>query len=390
MKTRFFFLLFLFSPLYALTISEIALKGNSETAQETILFFFCEYNPSHDYSEPELSQALSNWVRRLERTGWFRNISITTEQTDTNSVKISLELTERFFYTVQLYDHAVGFGKQNLWGKGKEVFFEVGAIQKRIILTDHMYHFSPFFYQIALGTTEGEMTEYRNNFYQSLATLNQEGSIIGGYRIFPDHSIKFLLSGQIVKQTNQLPLEQVVQASLSYQIDNRKGYPSFRSGWYLENDLHSYAFLWSLSWETTFTTYHSLSPRWVVGIKWHHGVSTGELPASRKYLLRQINGLHTLSQSPGLIGNNCWDAHLELRWQFWDVIPFVIFDMQLEAVGFVEAGEAWQTWQEWGSHPYGIYGGGIRIYVDRFAIRTEVGIDQNQQPSVISSFQLPF
>ncbi len=377
-------------PLFAVKIEEIFIRGNSDTNRRTILFYFFEYDPEKDYTNEELSRVLQNWTRRLERTGWFRNIQVNTEQTSENTVRVSLELTERFFYTAQLFDRAVGFGKQNIWGKGKEIFFEVGTFQKKITLVDHMYNFSPFFYQVSLGTTEEDLVEYRGDFYQTFPTLRQKGEALVGWHIFPDHVVRLCVGGQSIMQTNQMPLEEGGYISLSYLMDKRKGYPSFSAGWHWENNVKCFFPSFGVSWESTASWHTPVGKTWQLGLKWHHGLSYGTLRTSEAYLLRHINGLHTLSQSPGLLGDNCWDAHIELRWKFWEVIPFVIFDMQLEAVAFLEGGEAWKDWTAFGRYPFVVYGAGLRIYVDLFAIRTEAGIDQTGQTAVLSSFELPF
>jgi hypothetical protein len=387
----YFVLLFLaIENLFGITIGRIFIRGNSETDPQTILFFFQEYKEGKEFTQNELDTALSNWVRRLERTGWFRNIRVMTEETNENHVDVSLELTERFFYTAQLFDHAIGFGKQNLWGKGKEIFFEVGPLQKKITLTDHMYNFWPLFYQVSLGTSQETLVEYIEDFYRTIPTLRQKGEAYIGWYLRPDHTLKGGLSGQIIMQTNQMPLETVSSLSVGYLIDTRRGYPAFSSGWHWENTVRLFVPGYAISWESTASTHTPIGKTWQIGAKWHHGLSYGSLPASGKYLLRTINGLHTLSQERGLLGDNCWDAHGEIRWKFWDVIPFLIFDIQLEAVGFLEAGEAWSRWEEVGRHIFVVYGAGLRIYVDRFAIRTEAGIDQRGETSVLSSFELPF
>ncbi|MFN4215899.1 MAG: POTRA domain-containing protein [Brevinematales bacterium] len=383
-------LLFLGQNLFGITIRHIVIRGNSETDPRTILFFFQEYEENKEFSTNELTTALSNWIRRLERTGWFRNISVTTEETEENKVDVSLELTERFFYTAQLFDHAIGFGKQNLWGKGKEIFFEAGPFQKKITLTDHMYNFWPIFYQVILGTTEENLIEYSNDFYRIIPSLRQKGEAHIGWHLRPDHTLKGGFSGQIIIQTNQIPIETLSFLSLGYLIDTRRGYPAFSSGWHWENTIRFYIPHYTVSWESIASTHKPIKKTWQIGAKWHHGFTYGFLPTSAKYLLRSINGLHTLSQEKGLLGDNCWDVHGEIRWKFWDVIPFLIFDIQLEAVGFLEAGETWNTWEEFGKNIFVVYGAGLRIYIDRFAIRTETGIDQRGETAVLSSFELPF
>ncbi|URA11280.1 BamA/TamA family outer membrane protein [Thermospira aquatica] len=361
MKRIFFILFFWFlvGSLFAVKIEDIFIRGNSDSNSRTILFYFFEYDPDKDYTPGELERALQNWARRLERTGWFRNIYVTNEYTPENTVRISLELTESFFYTAQLFDRAVGFGKQNIWGKGKEIFFEVGTFQKKITLIDHMYNFSPFFYQVSLGTTEEDLVEYRGDFYQTFLTLRQKGEALVGWHVFPDHIMWVSLGGQSIVQTNQMPLERGGYLSLSYLVDTRRGYPSFSSGWHWQNDARWFFLSGGISWETTASWHTPLGKTWQLGLKWHHGLTYGKLQSSEKYLLRQINGLHTLSQSPGLLGDNCWDVHGEIRWKFWEVIPFVIFDMQLEAVAFLEGGEAWTEWRETPCDNYPFWTDGI-------------------------------
>ncbi len=393
MKNFIFFpLIFFLNQSFSLTISNINITGNNISKKETILSFFYEYTYQNkrNFSEKELIDSLKAFKRRLERTGWYRNVEVgfVSNSNDNNIVEVNVGFVEKIPYTLYVKNNFLGVGKYNIWGEGKELIFEIGLDHKSIKISDKMFNFSTYFYECYLGSESYELYEFLNDEYTKSRLLRQRGYVKAGNNIFPDNQL-FLQANLIwIQTTNQLTLKNINYFTIGWLFDTTEGYPIIINGIKSYNLLNFYTDL-SFSLENDFSTYLSFFPSLVIALRLHLILSYPELPVYQKYSLRSINGLRTLSHFPGMIGNNVWDGHLELRWAFWDVIPFLLYDLRLEAFSFVEIGEAREKISEFGT-PHIVYGAGIRVYLDSFAIRTEIGIDEVSKVSVLSSFDLPF
>ncbi|MGC8764803.1 MAG: POTRA domain-containing protein [Brevinematia bacterium] len=385
----FFFLL---NKSFGQTINNINISGNNISKKETILFFFYEYTYQNrrNFSEEALINSLKSFKRRLERTGWYRNIKVEfiTNSNDITLVDINVSFTEKIPYTLYLKNNYLGIGKYNIWGEGKEIAFEIGLNHKSIKITDRMFNFSTYFYECYLGSESFLFSQFVNDSYEETQLLKQRGYFRLGNNIFPDNQLFLQANLLWIQDTNQVTLKNLNYFTLSWVFDITEGYPVILNGLKLGSYFNFYTDL-LFSLEDEINAYLNIFPGVVIAIRLHSIFSYPELPPYQKYSLRSMNGLRTLSSFSGMIGDNVWDGHLEVRWAFWDVIPFLLYDLQLEAFAFAEMGEAREKITDFGS-PHIVYGGGIRIYLDTFAIRTEIGVDKTSKVSVLSSFELPF
>ncbi len=387
LKKVLFFILFFVNLSYSLKIKNINFIGDVVTKKATLLSYFPEYYK--EFSEEELKFAIKNWKRRLERTGWFRNIKIEVVNITEREVDINISFTEKIPYTVYFKNNYIGIGKYNIWGEGKELYFEAGLLHKSIRIVDRIFNWTPYFYEFYAGNEQFNLYEYLNNEIEKTEILRQRVYGIVGNNIFPDQKILLTVSIEWFQNTNDNENSRNVTFSkISWIYDITEGYPVVKNGFKWENSFSFYTDF-KILLETDFKGYLKIFETLVLASRVHFGFSYSELPIYHRFNLQGINGLRTLSSLPGLIGNNVWDTHFELRWAFWDVVPFLLYDLQLEAISFIDIGEARNKIEEFGA-PHIVYGCGIRIYLDVFAIRTEIGVDEKSKMSVMSSFELPF
>ncbi|MCX7821173.1 MAG: hypothetical protein N2258_05805 [Brevinematales bacterium] len=382
-------ILLFFNTGYSVTIKNINFIGDAVTKKVTLLSFFPEYYEKKDLSDEELKKIIKNWKRRLERTGWFRNIKIDVINLENNEVDINLSFTEKIPYTVYFKNNYIGIGKYNIWGEGKELYFEAGLSHKSIKIIDRIFNGTSYFYEFYAGSELFTLHEYLNGEIEKKDLSRQKLDAKIGNNILPDQKISFKISLEWFQDTNDNENSKNINYStISWSYDTTEGYPVVKNGLKWENNLKFYTDFKFLV-ETDFKGYFMIFETLILGSRLHIAFSYPELPIYHKFNLQGINGLRTLSIMPGLIGSNIWETHIELRWAFWDVVPFLLYDLQLEALGFVDIGEAKDKIEEFGK-PHIVYGCGIRIYLDTFAIRTEIGVDESSKVSVMSSFELPF
>ncbi len=384
---RFLIFLFCCNTLYSVSIGNININGDVVSKKSTILFFSPELKDKKSFSDEELDNILSNWKRRLERTGWYRNIRIEkVVHEDTNEVDITITFSEKIPYTLYFKNNYIGIGKYNIWGEGKELYFEAGFSHKSIRIIDKIFNGGPYFYEFYAGS---EVFEYNKSILEKETLLRQRGYGKIGNNIFPDNQISTTVSLEWFQSTNGVETYKNINSfALNWIYDITKGYPVIKEGLRLETFLKIYKdfdFCFDVDLRGYFKVFETI----VLANRLHFGISFPELPVYHKYNLKNINGVRTLSLLDGLSGNNVWDFHSELRWAFWDVVPFLLYDLQLEALAFFDIGEARDKFNEF-STPHIVYGCGLRIYLDTFAIRTEIGVDETSKVSVLSSFELPF
>lgn len=392
-KIFFIWLLLGFKIAYPFTISNIIINGITVSRKETILSFFYEYTyqGKRNFSEKELIEITRNTKRRLERSGWYRDVEVTfyTNTNNMDFVDIRITLSEKTPYTIYLKNDFIGIGKYNLWGKGKEAILELGLSHKGIKLSDRMYEFTPFFYEVYVGSQSYSYSIIQNESYEEIPLLRQMGYLTGGYSFTGDDNFHIKINAEWLQETNYNPICNLYYIEGGYKIDKRTGYPMVISGYYLELNSRIYSINWVPYLEIDLRFYIPLFQSLIWANRFHFLSFFGELPIYYRIDLRDINSLHTLSSSPNLIGNKSYDIHTELRWSFWDKFVFLLFDVQMEALLFGELGECVNEFSEF-SKPHYVYGSGLRIYLDSFAIRTEIGINEINEVAVFSSFDLPF
>lgn len=389
LKKLFIFALFFFNLSYSLKIKNINFTGDAVTKKTTLLSFFPEYYEKQEFSEEELKKVIKNWKRRLERTGWFRNIKIDIINLETNDVDINIHFTEKIPYTVYFKNNYLGIGKYNIWGEGKELYFEAGLSHKAIKIIDRIFNGTSYCYEFYAGSEQFYLYEYVNDEIEKTELSRQRVYGKLGNNIFPDQKISLAIHLEWFQNTNDNETSKNVNSStLNWIYDVTEGYPVVKNGIKWENNFKFYTDFNFLI-ESDFKGYFQIFETLIFGSRIHFALSYPELPIYHKFNLQGINGLRTINYMDGLIGSNVWDLHLELRWAFWDVVPFLLYDLQLEALGFIDIGEAQDKIENFGK-PHIVYGCGIRIYLDTFAIRTEIGVDEKSKVSVLSSFEMPF
>jgi hypothetical protein len=389
----YLFVFFIDKNAFCINISNVIITGNSISTTNTILSFFYEYfyEGKSFFSTSEFTIATNDFIRRLERTGWYRNLRINciTSTNHPNVCDIEVSLEEKIPYTVYLKNDHIGIGKYNIWGKGKEVIFEVGFSHRAIRIVDRMFNYSPLSYDIYLGSENFSYEEFNGNSYEKSTLVKQKGCVKIGYVFFKDNKV-YLLSGiDWLSTTNNEGITNNFYFDLGWAFDRRYGFPVVYRGFYLEAKTKFYSFSIIPLLELEFAHYLDFLSTLVWANRIHTVFCFYDLPPYYKENLRDINGLRTKGEMVNLIGNSSYDIHTELRWNFWEKFPFLLFDVQLEAVVFFELGEAVSSLNAW-SIPNYVYGCGLRVYLDTFAIRTELGIDKLNNISVFNSFDLPF
>jgi hypothetical protein len=378
-----------YTQIFSITIKSFQFIGLDQSDERTILNYFYEYQTNKIWmDDTALSNDLERFGKRLERTGWFRNISI-SHALSHDEAYVTVTLTERIPYSAWFGNLYLGVSRYNLWGKGKTIKFEIGLNWEKIILEDLMFNYSPFSYSITLGNEQASFFNYTTNTYAQNTVFRKMANISLGAVLLPDIFCRLISQNYFLSETNSRNIGSYHKMGFSLEYDRRAGYPAVYEG----ADLFvSSCYIYpenSVQLESSIEGYYPFLKGLVLAGRAHLGYLSGYNPDYIKFYLRNIDGLRTLSQYPGLLGNFCWDIHSELRWAFWDLIPFVIFDMQLEALAFVEAGEARDNVSEMG-RPHYVYGSGLRIYIDTFAIRVEAGVDETSAVSILTSFNLPF
>ncbi len=388
-KTLVFILVIIFySTSYPITIKQIDITGNDRSQQETILHFFYENQTNKIWTETELDSALKRFKERLERTGWYSAIEI-GKTINGDNAEIQVSLKEKSSYSIWAGNLYLGLSKYDLWGKGKVIEFEAGPIEKKITIQDWMFNYSDVFFSVALGAEDYYTYTYITNAYNQQELVRNVGNATVGTLLFPDTFIDINTRNYWIENTNGTSITSYHTAGLKFAYDRRAGYPSAKNG---ENTDIGINYIYPYNMvqiEGSVQYYYEFIKNWVLAAKLHAGYTSGDVPVYAKFDLRTIDGLRTLSQFSGMIGNDCYDMHGEIRWAFWDVIPFIIFDMQLEALALFDFGEARDSIGNMGN-PHYVYGAGLRIYLDAFCVRAEVGIDETGNTTVLSSFTLPF
>lgn len=386
-----FALLFAVSSAFGYQITEIDFVEKMESSTNTVLNYFHEYYPGKEWTLTELDDALINFHNRLLTSGWFKEIEIEYEEIGSNDLKLIIGLEESFPYRLWTGDLYFGLSKINLWGKGKEVAFEIGPIQQKIIITDNMFWFSKFFFKIALGTEQYDYTISSNGLgYIENEIQRRIGELTLGYRLFPDAEIKAMLKNYKLEYTNNILIDNYNMIGIEFDLDRRIGYPNFYSGWNTVFDMYYIHPQNALRMELFANYLYPIQKSIIIKGRAHAGYVTGDVPDYQKLSLRSIDGLRTLADLDGMIGDVCWDAHLEVLWAFWDAIPFLfIFDLQLEALAFLDVGESRSSFSELG-RPHWTYGAGLRIYLETFIVRTELGIDEMGNSYVLSQMGSSF
>lgn len=372
----------------AVTIKDITVSGNDQTDSATILHYFYENEAGRDWDTNSLHSALGRFGERLERTGWFRDVDV-KETLSNSQASVHVTLKEKIPYSLTAGNLYVGLSKYNLWGKGKVVRFEIGPIRQKIMLEDRMFQFSRFSYSIALGKEEHYYYTLATNTVTQNLLLRKTVQASVGVTLFPDLDLTLVNNNIWLDQTNNTKVDSQYRIGLKLDFDKRAGYPSVEKGFYLSCQGHYLIPQNAFQGEITAQFYLPLFRDLIFAAKAHLGVLTAPLPEYFQFNLRDIDGLRTLTALPGLIGNDCWDAHAEARWAFWDVIPFFIFDMRLEALAFLDAGEARPSFADFGS-PHFVAGAGLRVYIDTLAVRVEAGVDETGETSILTGFNLPF
>ncbi len=384
----------LINQAYSITITKIEYKGLGESHTNMILSFFKEYQPGKDWEPEQLNRVLNRVADRMTITGWFKNVSVTNISTNKNEAHILFDFQERISYTAWLGDLYVGLTKFNLWGKGKVVSFEVGPYRQLVFIQDKMLNFTPFSYIFELGAKEIFWQTYSNNTYAETKILCRILRGDAAYEIIPDGMIHLNFTAiKLVELTNNIKIDSYFDVGLGLSYDRTAGFPVINSGWKSKLDM-KYVFGPNfLKTEFKINLYQKVSKTIHFSEFLHGGFNTtsADIPSYHMFSLRNIDGLHSLTQGlSGMIGNYVWDVHGEFRWAFWEVIPFLlIFDLQIEAVAFIEAGEARITPDTLGN-PHFVYGGGLRFYMNTFVVRAEMGIDETGESSVTSSFSAAF
>lgn len=382
-------LLFIPAALFSVTVRSVTVAGIESSDTNTILNFFHENSPGRTWAdERELAAALDRFRDRLVRSGWFRGVTV-SNRVENDLADVTVTLVEKMPYFVTVGNLYAGVKKYNLWGKGKSVGFEIGPVRQKISLEDPMVLFTRAGYALSLGQEEWVYSPVVTNVYQPVPAIRQFIEASAGTGLFPDFTVTLLSRNIWIKSTNGTSLAKSFRAGLRAEYDRRAGFPSVRSGFLVS--LSGYYMIERSSWlaEGVTLLYVPIGRDFVIAGKAHAAVAGTDLPEELKFSLRGPDGLRTLSHLPGLTGNRMWDAHLEFRWNFWEVIPFLIFDMQLEALAFLEAGEARDAAEELG-RPHPVYGAGLRIYLDTIGVRVEAGFDERGETSIITSFSLPF
>lgn len=381
------FVVFTSTAFYPLTIQEIHFIGRDTSEKSTLLHFLYE-GTNRNYSPEDLSNTLTRYEERLERTGWYKNVVIFSEISfDHATVTVNLE--EKTPYSFWVGNFYLGLSRYNLWGKGKTVNFEIGPVRRKIIIEDQMFQMSDFFYSIDLGSEEYSYYSYPDTNYLEIDALRRLADFNIGKIIFPD--IAFSLSSQNhwLDQTNGFRIGAYNKLGAILDFDRRAGYPFIYKG---ESFQISSFYIFphhAVQIEGSLNGYWQILQGIVIAGRAHGGWISSEVPDYLRFSLRNIDGLRTLNPFPGMIGNTCYDLHGELRWAFWDLIPLFIFDMQLEALTFVDAGEARNNFSDFG-RTHVVSGAGLRIYIENFTIRTELGVDETGGASLLTSFNAPF
>lgn len=373
----------------ALSVRNIQFQGVENTEEAVLLHYFPEYLDGNDFrNEAELDTALDRWKERLEQTGNFREIEITRE-IQGGQADVTLAFREKIPYSFWIGNFFLGVGRYNLWGKGKNLKFEVGPVRQKVIIEDQMIGYSGFYYSFTLGKEEYSYFTFETNIYNPRSLVRKMGNAIVGWGLLPDLKLELQSLNLFFDETNGDKLGSENKIGLKLVFDRRKGYPVARDGFYSEIQAF-YLFPYRLfELDAAANAYLSFLPTLGAAFRAGFGMIGGSVPEYLQYTLRDIDGLRSLTHFPGMTGNIKWDAHAELRWAFWEPIPFVIFDMRLEAVGFYDVGEARGSFKELGS-PHHVLGGGLRITMDTFCVRAEFGWDETGNTSVLTGFTLPF
>lgn len=391
---RFAILLFMiciFGSVQAYQIGEFEFDDRMESATNTVLNYFHEYYPGKEWTLNELGSALTNFKQRLVTSGWYKEVNISFQKIASNEVKVNVDVEDSFAYRIWTGDLYFGLSKINLWGRGKEVAFEIGPIQQKIVIADNMFQYSKFFFKIALGTEEHTYTSMTNGLgYVENKVQRRIGEFTLGYRLFPDAKLKAMLRNYKLEYTNNVLIDNYNMIGLEFEYDKRVGYPNYYKGWNGVLDLY-YIHPQNAFKAELFANYlYPIQKSIILKGRAHAGFITGDVPSYQKISLRNIDGLRTLSDFDGMIGDICWDAHFEVLWAFWDAIPFLfIFELQLEALAFLDVGEARASFSDLG-RPHWTYGAGLRIYMETFIVRTELGIDELGNSYVLSSMGSSF
>lgn len=389
-RLSLFFLLLsaLALQMHSVTIREVNMTGNDQTDPAAILHFFYEYDVVRNWAPEELNAVLQRFSERLERTGWFRDVEV-RESVSNEQAIVRVSLKEKIPYSVTAGNLYLGLSKYNLWGKGKTVRFEIGPIRQKIVLEDRMFYFSRFFYSITLGKEENYYFSYETNTIVQNLLLRKTVQIALGLTLLPDLDLSLINNNFWLDYTNNVKLDKQYRVGLKLDYDKRAGYPSVEKGYFLSWQGHYIIPQNVLQTEVFAQFYLPLFKDLILAAKGHLGALSSPMPEYFQFNLRDIDGLRTLSSFSGLTGNDCWDIHTEARWSFWDIIPFFIFDMRLEALAFLDTGEARPSFSDFGK-PHFVYGAGLRVYIDTLAIRVEAGIDEAGETSILTGFNLPF
>jgi len=375
-----------FTNVYAFKIDGFLFKGFGDTSTNTILHFFYEYRPDKEWNKQELSKALVRTGERLERTGWFRNISVTHIERENGENLVLFYLNERFPYSFWSGSIFAGVKRYNIWGKGKAISFEIGPYQQNVRIEDAMIAFSRFSFDIRLGAEEFTYYTMPDNLYLEHNVLRRFASFNAGYRVIPDGYVNLIGAFHKIEElTNQIKIDSYMKTGLRLKYDRIAGYPAINKGIRATLDLF---YLFNVNaLETTLTAEFFQQPhkKFALSQKLNAGYISEAVNEYQQFSLRNINGLRTLNHIDGLIGNVCWNADIEARWKFWEPIPFLVFDMEIEAIVFFAIGEARNNTQSLGN-PNFVGGAGLRFYLQDFIIRAEVGLDNAGETTAMAWF----
>lgn len=386
-------IVFALYPAHSVVIKEFQFEGLSKSDTNTILHFFHENVDDKDWNIADLDKTLKRVAERMTITGWFRDVSISNISTNANEAVLLFKFQERIQYTAWLGNLYVGITKFNLWGKGKLVSFEVGPYRQLCIIEDRMFLFSRFSYSVILGAKEFNWLTYASSQYTETKILSRIVTADIGFRVIPDGLVHLIFgSTKLEGLTNKIKIDTYFDAGIRLSYNRTAGFPAINKGWNATIDA-LYIFGPNV-FKTEFSAkfYQKLSKRFHLSEAIHGGyISSSSIPTYHMFSLRHIDGLRTFTQGlDGMIGTTVWDAHLELRWAFWDIIPFLyIFDLQIEAIVFIETGEARINTADLGK-PHFVYGGGLRFSMNTFIVRAEMGIDETGESSVSASFGAAF
>ncbi len=402
-----FFCLFIFSVIWSLKIGNIKVIGNIHTQTDTILAFAPELNSVSEYTDEELTALLKRIKERMDNTSWFYQVNIftTDSKENTNIRNIIIEVSEGFLYRFGGGSIYGLYGKENVWGGGEYYYTSLGYDMQAVqfgsrLLAGH------YFFDVNGGNNPSfYYTNNNKNAYDTVYIQNAGGEGKFGYLLNYDNRISALINYRTVFNTAYNSIGGYYSGGFTIESDKKTGIFTSPEGHYIFTE---YEYIIPVEKSSSainrveinaakylplilhYDSFNNLYFAGKIGVKFQNGEN---IPDYLKISLVGIDGIRSWN-IPDLTGNSLVESHLELRWDFLNTVLLDIFNLELEALIFSDAGGAFNKIQDSAfdriEYAYGI---GLRAFfgVPVFIpLRLEGGWDKNGAFSLFFCTDAPF